>query len=256
MKSTYCPAKIPAISNALAALCLIALPAAPVFAKSEPLVGSNYGPPPDWAHYRELGEAALRNILTDPESARITWPNGYVKRGYTPWLHRRVYGYSTCGMVNSRNRMGGYAGKTYFGVVIDHDQVLFVGVGDTDGADFLSMACAKANFPSPAEMMMGKSTDGGNLRGVVLTDTPNGAFAMSVSPGGAADRAGLKPNDIVTELNGIALRGMSEDRITELLNASTGPVILTLATGAVVTIPNDNRPLASPNPPSPPVNRP
>ena len=238
MTSAYFPVRLPAIGAALAALCLTMLPAGPAYGKAEPLVGSNYGPPPDWTRYRELGEAALRNILTDPESARITWPNGYVQRGYTPWLHRRVYGYATCGLVNSRNRMGGYAGSTYFGVVIDHDQVLFVGVGDVDGVDFLSKACAKANFSTAAEMMASKSPIGSSPRGFILTDTPQGAFAMEVTPGGAADRAGLKQHDVVTQLNGIALKGMSGVSITEMVNASTGAIVLTLTTGAVVTIPN------------------
>jgi hypothetical protein len=48
-------------------------------------------------------KAAMSRKLTDPESARFTDP--FNSNGTTPVM---------CGMVNSKNRMGGYSGATGF----------------------------------------------------------------------------------------------------------------------------------------------
>jgi hypothetical protein len=56
----------------------------------------------------------LNSTLIDPGSAHINLPYGF-----TPMTRWRVWGvemtgFFTCGVVNSRNRMGGYVGKTAF----------------------------------------------------------------------------------------------------------------------------------------------
>lgn len=64
----------------------------------------------------------LQASLVDPESARFVLPFGF-----TPQLSTwRIWGvpetgYFTCGVVNSRNRMGGYAGFAVFIGIIRAD---------------------------------------------------------------------------------------------------------------------------------------
>jgi hypothetical protein len=70
---------------------------------------------------RQAGEAAVKARLVDPYSAQFEWPYGFTFGTWKPFMARRVTGYWTCGRVNSRNRMGGYAGSATFVVVLDED---------------------------------------------------------------------------------------------------------------------------------------
>jgi hypothetical protein len=108
-----------------------------------------YGPAPSWERFRELGEEAIRAQLIDPESARFTWDHGFREGGFKPFLTRRWYGYVTCGLVNSRNRFGGYVGRSRFVVVIDNDRVMYSEIGGAGGADLVSAACERAKLPPP-----------------------------------------------------------------------------------------------------------
>src|SRR5262245_34902523 len=81
--------------------------AAPAAAKSkEP----EYGPIPDWEQFKAQAEQAIRAQLIDPDSAKFSWPWHNRLGFYKPMLAKRVHGYTACGLVNSRNRMGGYTG--------------------------------------------------------------------------------------------------------------------------------------------------
>ena len=122
----------------------VAITGSPAVAKKKPDPVIQYGPAPQWERFKELGEEAIRAMLVDPESARFTWSHGYRQDGFTPSMSRRRHGYTTCGHVNARNRMGGYNGRTTFTVVIDHDRVIHAEIGKPGGADLLSAACDKA----------------------------------------------------------------------------------------------------------------
>lgn len=67
------------------------------------------------------GEAAVKAQLVDPNSAEFEWPYGFILGTWKPFLAKRVTGYWTCGRVNARNRMGGYAGSAVFVVVLSED---------------------------------------------------------------------------------------------------------------------------------------
>ena len=57
---------------------------------------------------KEMVSASIRNALTDPESARFKW---------VPLIDERksnIY----CGVVNSKNRLGGYAGDAPYVVFL------------------------------------------------------------------------------------------------------------------------------------------
>lgn len=68
-----------------------------------------------WSKYFSgvaIAEKAVRNALSDPDSARF---RGVVYNSKTG---------GTCGMVNSKNRMGGYVGDTEFLVTDDGEVTL------------------------------------------------------------------------------------------------------------------------------------
>jgi hypothetical protein len=111
---------------------------------------------PDWALFRRNAEAALRARLIDPESARIDWTHGFLLGSWRPFLSKRIDGYWTCGLVNARNRMGGYTGSTSFVVVLDSNGVVqYSEIGESKDFDLLSTTCgnsAKLLPPPPAQL--------------------------------------------------------------------------------------------------------
>ena len=226
-------------------LMALALTPATTLARA-PRIGTAYGPPPDWAEYRALGEAAIRATLVDPDSAKFSWPNGYIKGGYTAFLSRRVYGYVTCGYVNSRNRMGGYGGDVPFIVVIDHGAVLTSDFGEHNG--FVQDICSKPSFPSPDTMVQAPAAPSMGY-GFSLTAVPDGAYVSAVSAGSTAEKAGLKPGMVVAELNGVSVRGMTMPTITQLLAATNGAVTLTIIGGMSLRVAKEL--IAAPAPPAP-----
>jgi len=112
---------------------------------------------PDWALFRRNAEAALRARLIDPESARIDWTHGFLLGSWKPFMSKRIDGYWTCGLVNARNRMGGYTGSTAFVVVLDPGgYVQYTEIGESKDFDFLSASCNNSVklLPSPpAELL-------------------------------------------------------------------------------------------------------
>lgn len=74
---------------------------------------------PDWAGFCRNAESALRARLINAESARIDWPHGFLLGSWKPFMSKRMDGYWTCGLVNARNRMGGYLGSRAFVGVLD-----------------------------------------------------------------------------------------------------------------------------------------
>ncbi len=107
---------------------------------------------PDWALFRRNAEAAVRNRLIDPESARIDFPYGFLLGYWKPAFSKRYEGYWTCGSVNARNRMGDYTGSTAFVVVLDSTGIVqFTDVGSSKDLDLVSASCGNSvkNLPPP-----------------------------------------------------------------------------------------------------------
>ena len=223
----------------IAAAAVAATPSAQA-AKRDP--NYVYGPAPDWEHFKQLGEAAIRRILIDPESARFEWPLGYRQSGWKPPLARTRHGYTTCGYVNSRNRVGGYVGRTAFVVVIDHDRVVHADVANNSDLDFVRMGCAESArrgmFP-PSETMPAASASSpapssastGALKlGFAITPMKQGAYIDSLQSGSAGERAGLKPGMVISHVNGIILAGLG-DAMARILEASEGQISLSVIGG-------------------------
>lgn len=106
---------------------------------------------PKWNELRASAEIELRRRLIDPDSAKIEWPRGFLLGSWKPLLSKRYDGYWTCGVINARNRMGGYTGSTSFVVVLSKNGIVeYTEIGGVTANDILSTQCAKSINLLPA----------------------------------------------------------------------------------------------------------
>lgn len=218
---------------------------APANAKKEE-APYNYGPPPEWQHFKQLAENAIRARLVDPDSAKFEWPNGYKQTAFKPFLEPRVYGYATCGLVNSRNRMGGYVGRTFFAVVIDYDHVVYAAIGDSSGFDFTNETCTKSVFPPPPggiaytdagpEIVPGGTPPHAGVLGASFSAIPLGAVVDSVEAGSPAEKAGLKPASVVVKVNGISIKGATPELVKQIMGGIGDSATFELYSGETVKV--------------------
>ncbi len=206
--------------------------ASPAIAKTDPEPPDYfYGDPPGWDRFKELGESAVRNILIDPDSARFEWPYGYRQGGWKLFLGRMIHGYTACGYVNARNRMGGYTGRSFFVVVIDRDRVLHADIGKSGSLDFVSNGCSEGikrrMFPAVTAMIAKETpvTDGETIWGFRFLPTQDGALVVAVEPGKAAAIARLRGDTLITHVNGIGLAGLG-DAMSRLFSAAGDSILL------------------------------
>ncbi len=120
--------------------------------------------PINYRSMREASEAAVRAGLLDPASAQFEWPYGFVEGTWPTILKSRQFaGYITCGFVNSRNKMGGYAGRRSFVVVLSNEKVIYfdVSTGNGRGRDFTGESCQRSfpSLPAPQDGMLGGAGD-------------------------------------------------------------------------------------------------
>lgn len=130
---------------------------------------------PDYARMRAVTEEAIRRQLVDPASAQFEWPYGFTRGEWKRLLRSRVNGLITCGFVNSRNRMGGYAGRTAFAVVFDFDgsSIQHLEVGDNRRSlDLTAMVCDKSAgmFPPPQRELLQTATPASSSAGSVADE--------------------------------------------------------------------------------------
>jgi hypothetical protein len=211
------------------------LACSPVSAKDDYV----YGPAPDWARYKQLGEAAVRAALLDQASWEVEWPNGYVKRG---WIqHGHVYGYATCGVLHAIRPVTGHDPLTDFVVVIDHDAVktLEISKGNNSKVAIICRSVVQQGRMPPASMMAAAAPAPADLPvaslGLNIRPTPEGAYVVSVASGSPAAQAKLVPGTVITRANGIALAGMG-DAMAKLLSADTPALSLDTAAGGHVEV--------------------
>lgn len=108
---------------------------------------ADFSDPPSRDAFFTAAEAAVRDRLVDPESARFEWPNPVTRTTWRVPFGPVVAGYATCGQVNARNRMGGYAGRTAVSVVFNHGTVVRVDMdSSTDNVGFVAAACGNSQF--------------------------------------------------------------------------------------------------------------
>lgn len=104
---------------------------------------------PDWSEVRRASEAALLPRLVDPRSAQIQWQRGFRWASYKPFLKRRVYGWTGCGLVNAKNRMGGYTGPVAFAIVYSAGSVALLDMDDDGSLGIVGGQCDLLKLPAP-----------------------------------------------------------------------------------------------------------
>lgn len=208
-----------------------------------------FGPPPAWEKYREIAEASISATLFDPGSAQIAWMGGYAKGWFKPFLSPRIDGYYACGVINARNRLGGYVGARAFIVVIDYDRVLYSEI-DTSASGAVTNRCLRAredgalpalpsNVSPTATASMTKDTSApwatSTMTGLTLRPMPDGAYVSAVAPGSLSAVAGLKPGMVISSVNAIPLRGMG-DAMLKVIDAAGGTARLVVIGGGTINL--------------------
>lgn len=202
--------------------------------KPLPMDKIDFGPEPDWSRFHAIAEEGIKARLVDPDSAKFTWPWAPQKGGFKPILEPWVYGYYTCGTVNSRNRMGGYNGSRTFIVAVKYDRVIYVDFGGDNGFGLVDDTCKKALqqgvFAPAPSLSAGPSAA---LTGPTLTKygftvmaVPDGAYVMSTDS--VTERAGLKAGMVISNFNGIELKGLGGAVISQLFGGATAAATLTV----------------------------
>lgn len=198
---------------------------------------ADVGSTPEWNHFKQVGEAALRASLIDPDSAKIEWP--YVARSGTlkALVGKRRSGFFTCGIVNAKNRMGGYTGAEPFLIMIRDDEVVSLSIGSPGDINAATATCPDFIKQGFFPLSSNNSPPNPTL-GFLIAGVPEGASIAEVTPNGPAANVGLKPGMIVTAVNGVRLKGFDPAAIVRLIDATTGPITLSLIGHADIVVPS------------------
>ena len=125
--------------------CLASLIGCATGPTPEQLSSADYGPPPP-ENYREMIKSEFDLKLIDGASARYKFYDP--DQGYTSdapmYGTKLTFGWHVCGIVNAKNRMGGYTGWSPFYVIFRHNSIYFSLLGTTklDQA-VIKRACAR-----------------------------------------------------------------------------------------------------------------
>ncbi|MDQ2861593.1 MAG: hypothetical protein M3T55_12900 [Pseudomonadota bacterium] len=95
-------------------------------------------------------EADIRSALTDPDSAQFLWAGVTGTTNFKPaGLKTAIPGKVglVCGMVNSHNRMGGYAGYAWFWVAIKDGVAILHLIDESNGFPMAKLNCQRWGFP-------------------------------------------------------------------------------------------------------------
>jgi len=166
-----------------------------------------YGPEPDWADYKAMGEAALRTQLPNAASWKIEWPYGYVQG---KWKHKGSHqGYMTCGLLRTDTPTDGRA-VIQFLTVIDHGQVRIADIGQKDPKTVVNYWCGlmiSKRVLTPASESETAELPIATL-GLTIRPMPEGAYVVSADDNGPVRIAGIRSGMVLTRANGIPLAGM------------------------------------------------
>lgn len=208
------------------------------------------GPQPTFGEGVALAESATKARLIDPDSAKFEWPYDFTGGSLKALLSRRTTGWITCGLVNSRNRMGGFAGQSFVEVVINNGAVAMLDIGTSEEIDIVRISCQKLvsqGFLKPAPAIaqpdmagiMAKATAGAAAYalhggvGVTFMPSPVGAILLAVALGSPAERAGLKPGETIEAINGASIKGVDQNVIGALIKAQPKLVLRIVGVGDV-----------------------
>lgn len=125
------------IQPLLAFAILIALPDPSAAAKA-PL---DAGPRPTQEDSMRIGEQAIRQRMLDPDAAKIEWPYLFTSGTLSSMFGKPTAGFWTCGLVNGKNRYGGYSGQTWFLIMINNGVVNSLDIGTPGEISSATASC-------------------------------------------------------------------------------------------------------------------
>jgi len=218
------------------AICLVAGFAAAASGAKKPDVPVDPGPPPASVEdFRRLATDALLAGFFDPGAAQVTWDRGITAGYWKPLLQKKIPGWFTCGMVNGKNRMGGYVGARRFVVVEFQGRVVFSQVGESGPYDMVEIACQQAInqgvIPTAgADSIPAAAALDPNVPriGITWSVVPDGAYVNQVEPGSPAAETGILAGMVISQFNGIPLKGFDKATIERIITAASGKFTLTL----------------------------
>ena len=235
--------------SAMRKLMILAAPL--LIAAAPPPTDADIGPEPATQEARAITEQAIKARLIDPDSARIEWPYAFTGGSLKGLFSKRRVGWISCGLVNSRNRMGGYSGQAYFAVVIHNGAIDMLDIGESQDIDIVGMSCQKmvsSGFLHPApviaptastpvspvsndQLMAAVQANAQTAAakggiGITFMPSPVGAILMAVSPGSRADKAGLKAGETIEAINGIPIKGMDQGSIGAILHSDAPSLVV------------------------------
>ncbi|WP_157220606.1 PDZ domain-containing protein [Flavisphingomonas formosensis] len=179
--------------------------------------------PSSLEHFREAGQQAILQGFFDPSSAQFQWDRAITGGYWKPVFQKKVIGWWTCGLVNGKNRMGGYVGFRRFVVVMNNDQVVFSQVGEGGDFDFVELGCQKAIQAGylPLASAVPASTPAIDPSqpqfGFGFNIVPDGAYIGVIVPAGPADKAGLTTGMVISAINSIPIKGFDQPTVAKIL---------------------------------------
>jgi PDZ domain len=213
------------LAAVVAAMCFSTAVAAK---KEQPPVDP--GPQPDLIAAQATAEATIKSSLFDPNSAEFQWPFAWTGGYWKPVLQGKRVGWWTCGLVNAKNRMGGYVGFQNFVVVFFNGSLTHYEVGTGGDYDFTNLGCGKAlqqGALKRAEAVSPKLDPTKPSLGIFVTPVPDGLYLASVSAGYPASKAGIQQGMVISAINGVALKGLPATTAMQILSATGSDVTLT-----------------------------
>lgn len=179
-----------------------------------------YGPEPDWEEYTRIGDAGVRERLSDPAAWSIEWPNGYIRAGW-PTGPEKGAGYMTCGIVRAVKPISGGYPSAPFAIAIENGKVTAFKFQPRPRNTLVNMICRQltetGRFPPPAMMPHADEVTIGTT-GLTIKTASDGAHILRVQEGSPGQRAGIAAGTVITSVNAIPLGGLGPAMIRILSN--------------------------------------
>ena len=235
------------IKLAVALFSLVAVSGA-TSAKESPNAAADYGKQPTFANAVIVGEAFIKARLVDPDSAKFEWPYNFRAVEMKGLFSKRRAGYVTCGYVNSRNRMGGYSGRSVFYIMENDGAVTDFTMDESSEITKLAEAQCTGLSKNPGFLFAPTAAplDGRRPIGIQFQPTQIGILVMSVTPGSPGEKAGIKVGQIIEAVNGKKTSGLSPTEMISLVQNASSPTMFSMMNGVAVTV--DRPPLEASKP--------
>lgn len=198
----------------------------------EPDIAVDPGPQPDFAQAQQNTESAIKASFFDPDAAQFKWPYAWTGGFWKPLLNGKKVGWFTCGLVNGKNRVGGYVGFRSFVSVVYNDHVIYTEIGQGGDYDFTDLGCRKATSSgvlreSQAITQIPINPNKPQI-GMSFSIVPDGLYVVRVLDGSVAQEVGIDPGMVISQVNGISTKGMTQSIARQILAAAEGELVFTI----------------------------